>query len=100
MFAYTAKEYNYLETLQDVHHYRHTARQNQSFQDNIFDKAPGRWIAIAMTANSALIGSCSEDLFWHHQIELRQNRRFRGGQPTVDFDAADNCRLYVRTKEV
>ena len=24
-------------------------------------------------------------------------RKFRGGEPIVDFDAADNCRLYVTT---
>ena len=32
---------------------------------------------------------------WYQQFDLRQIRILGGGQPIVDFDAADNCRLYV-----
>ena len=32
-------------------------------------------------------------------MKLRQIRIIRGGQPIVDFGAADNCRLYVITKK-
>ena len=32
---------------------------------------------------------------WYQQFGLRQIRILRGDQPIVDFDAADNCRLYV-----
>ena len=73
------------------------ARQNQFFQENIFNNAPVRRIAIAMNTNSAFTGSYSENPFWYQQFELRQFRILRGGQPTVDFDAVDNCRLYVTT---
>ena len=38
-----------------------------------------------------------EDSFWYQEIGLRQIRILRVGQPIVDFDAADNCRLYVTT---
>ena len=31
------------------------------------------------------------------QFDLRKFRILRGGQPIVDFDAADNCRSYVTT---
>ena len=31
------------------------------------------------------------------QFDLRQIRKLRGGLPIVDFDAADNCRLYDTT---
>ena len=73
------------------------ARQNQFIHDNIFNNAPVRRIAIAMNTNSAFTGSYSEIPFWYQQFELRQTRILRGGQPIVDFDAADICRLYVTT---
>ena len=45
-----------------------------------------------MNKNSAFIGSYTENPFWYQQFDLRQIRILRGGQPTVDFYAADNCR--------
>ena len=50
-----------------------------------------------MNTNSAFTVSYIENPFWYQQFDLRQNRILRGGQPIVDFDAADNCRLYVPT---
>ena len=50
-----------------------------------------------MNTNSAFPGSYTENPLWYQQVELRQIRILRGGQPVVDFDAADNCRLYVTT---
>ena len=50
-----------------------------------------------MNKNSAFTGSFTENPFWYPQIDLRQFRILRGGQPIVDFDTADNCRLYVTT---
>ena len=50
-----------------------------------------------MNTNSAFTGSYTENPFWYQQFDLRQMRILRGGQPIVDFDAADNCRLYVTT---
>ena len=50
-----------------------------------------------MNTNSAFPGSFSENPFWYQQFDLRQIRILRGGQPIVDFDTADNCRLYVTT---
>ena len=43
----------------------------------------------------AFTGSYTENRFWYQQFDLRQIRSLKGCQPTVDFDAADNCRLYV-----
>ena len=62
---------------------------------NILNKTPVRRIAIAMNTSSAFTGSYIENPFWYQQFDLRQTRILRGGQPIVDFDAADNCRLYV-----
>ena len=73
------------------------ARQNQFFQENIFNNAPVRRTAIAMNTKSAFTGSYTENTFWYQQFDLGQIRILRGGQPLVDFDAADNCRLYVTT---
>ena len=50
-----------------------------------------------MNTNSAFTGSYTENPFRYQQFELRQINILRGGQPIVDFDAADNCRLYVTT---
>ena len=50
-----------------------------------------------MNTNSAFTGFYTENPFWYQQFVLRQIRILRGGQPIVDFDAADNCRLYVTT---
>ena len=73
------------------------ARQNQFIQENIFNNAPIRRVAIAMNTNSAFTGSFTENPFWYQQFDLRQTKILRGGQPIVDFDTTDNCSLYVTT---
>ena len=50
-----------------------------------------------MNTNSAFTGSYTENPFWYQQLDLRQIRKLRGGQPIADFDAAFNYRLYVTT---
>ena len=95
MLAYVPVEYNYLETLAKT--FIIPARQNKFIQENIFNNAPIRRIAIAMNTNSAFTGSFRENPFWYQQFDLRQIRILRGGQPFVDFDTADNCRLNVTT---
>ena len=95
MLAYTPVEFNYLETLAKT--FIFPARQNQFIQENIFNNAPVRGIAFAVNTNTAFTGSYTENPFWYQQFELRQIRILRGGQPIIDFDAADNCRLYVTT---
>ena len=64
------------------------ARPNQLIQENIFNNAPIRRIAIAMNANSALTGSFTGNPSWYQQFDLRQSRILREGQPIVDFDTA------------
>ena len=54
MLAYTPVKYNYLETLAKT--FIIPARQNQFIQENIFNNAPIRRIAIAMNTNSAFTG--------------------------------------------
>ena len=95
MLAYTPVEFNCLETLAKT--FIIPARQNQFIQENNFNIAPVRRIAIAMNANPAFTGSYTENPFWHQKFDLRQIGKLRGGQPIVHFDTADNCRLYVTT---
>ena len=59
MLAYAPVEYNYLETLAKT--FIIPARQNQFIQENIFNNAPIRRIAIAMNTNSAFNGSYTEN---------------------------------------
>ena len=73
------------------------ARRNQFIQENIFNNAPIRRIAIAMNSNSAFTGSFAENPIWYQRFILRVIRILRGGQPIVHHDTADNCRLYVTT---
>ena len=95
MLAYAPVEYNSLETL--AKKFIIPARKNQFIQQNIFNNAPIRRVAIATNTNSAFTGSFTENPFRYQQFDLRQIRIRRGGQPIVDFDTADNCRLYVTT---
>ena len=95
MLVYTPRELNYLETLAMT--FINPVRQNQFFPENIFNNAPVRRIAIAMNSNSAFAGSYTGNPFLYQHFDLRQIGILRGGQPIADFDAADNCRLYVMT---
>ena len=96
MLPYIPVQFNYLETVAKT--LIIPARQHQFIQENIFNNAPVRRIAIAMNTNSAFNGSYTKNPFWYQQVEPRQIRILRGGQPIVDFDAADNCLLYVTMK--
>ena len=50
-----------------------------------------------MNSNSAFTGSFAENPFCYQQFNLRDIRILRGGQPIVDHDTTNNCRLYVTT---
>ena len=88
-------EYNYIETLAKT--FIFPAPQNQFIQENKFNNAPIRRIAIAMNSNSAFTGFFEKNPFWYQQFNLRDIRRLRGGQPIVHHDTTDICRLYVTT---
>ena len=96
MLADVLVEYIYLGTLAKT--FIIPARQNKFIQENVFNKAPLRRVAIAMNTNSAFTRFFfTENPYWYQQFDLRRIRILRGGQPIVDFDTADNCRLYVTT---
>ena len=95
MLAYTPVEFNHSEALAKT--FVIPARQKQFIQENIFNNAPVRRIAIAMKTNSAFTGSFTKKPFWYQQFDLTQIRTLRRGQAIVDFAAAESCRLYVTT---
>ena len=88
MLAYTPVEFKYFII---------PARQNQFIQEDFLNNALIGQIAIAMNINSAFTGSYAENPFRYQQCVGGQNRTLRRGQPIVDFDAAENDRLYVTT---
>ena len=94
MLAYAPVEHNYLETLAKT--FNIPAKQKQFIQENIFNNATIRRVAITMNTNSVFTGPFTENPFWYQQFDLRHIRILRGGQPIVDFDSAGNC-LYVTT---
>ena len=61
MLAYTPVEFKYLETLAKI--FIIPARKSQFIQENNFNKAPIRRIAIAMNTNSAFTGSYTKNPF-------------------------------------
>ena len=72
MLTYAPVEYIYLETLTKT--FIIPARQNQFIQENVFNNAPIRRVAMAMNTNSAFTGSLTENSFWCQQFDLRQIR--------------------------
>ena len=94
MLAYTPVEFNFWETLAKT--FIILAIQRQFIEKN-YNNTPVRRIVAAKCTNSAFTGSYTENPFWYQQFDLRQTKIVRGGQPTVDFDAADYCRVYVTT---
>ena len=53
------------------------SRQNQFNQENVFNNAPFRRIAVAMNTNSAVAGSFQENPFNYQQFHLRELRIIR-----------------------
>ena len=95
MLAHASVENIYLEALAKT--FIIPARQNHYLQEKILNNAPIRRVANAMNTNSAFTGYFTENPVWYQHFDLRQVRILRGVQPVVDFDAADNCCLYVTT---
>ena len=78
MLAYIPVEFNFLETPAKT--VIIPARQNQFIQENFFNNAKVRPIAIAMKTNSSFSGFFTENSFWYQHFDLRQIRLLRGGQ--------------------
>ena len=88
MLAVTLVEFNYKENLAKI--FIIPASHVQFIQENIFDNATVRRIAVAMNTNSAFTGSYNEIHFWYQRFDFKRTRILRQGQPVVFFDATDN----------
>ena len=97
MFAEIPVEGNYLKTLTKI--FIALTRQSQVIQENIFSNPPVCWLAFAMNKNSAFKGSYAENPFRYQQVDIRQVKTLKIGQPNLHFDAVDICRLYLTTQK-
>ena len=88
-------QYNYIETIART--FIILSRQNQFIQENIFNYAPIRRVAVAMKKNSAVAGSFYENPFSYQQFHLGELRIIRGGRAIVSLDTTSPCRTYVTT---
>ena len=66
--------------------------QNQVIQENVFNNAPIRRIAIAMNTNSAFTGHFQENPFHYQKFGLRELRIVRGGRAIVSVYTSNDCR--------
>ena len=73
------------------------SRQNQFIQENVFNNAPIRRKAVAMSTNSAVAGSFLENFFHYQQFLLREPRVVRGASAIISLDTTSPCRPYVTT---
>ena len=71
--------------------------QNQFIQENVFNNASIRRIAIAMNTNSAFTGQFQENPLHYQKFGLRELRIVRGGRAIVSVDTTNDCRAYVTT---
>ena len=87
--------YNYMETIART--FIIPSRQNQFIQQNVFNNAPSRRIAVVMNTNLAVAGPFHENLFNYQQFHLRELRIIRGGRAIISLDTTSPCRPYVTT---
>ena len=74
--------------------------QNQFIQENIFNNAPIRRVAIAKNTNSAFTGHFQENPFHYQKFGLRELRIVRGNRAIISLDTTKDCGAYVTTMEV
>ena len=87
--------YNFMETIART--FIIPSGQNQFVQENVFNNAPIRRVAIAMNTNSAFTGHFQENPFHYQKFGLRELRIVRGGRAIVSLDTTNDCRAYVTT---
>ena len=71
--------------------------QNQYIQENIFNNAPIRRLALAMNTNTAFTGSRDSNPFHYQKFGLREIKLVRGNQVVVNIDTSDDIRAFVTT---
>ena len=87
--------YKYMETIART--FIIPSRQNQFIQENVFNNAPIRRIAVAMNTNLAVAGSFNKKPSNYQQFNLRELRINRGERAIISLDKTSPCRPYVTT---
>ena len=87
--------YNFMETIART--FIIPSGQNQFIQENVFNNAPIRRIAIAMNTNTAFTGHFQENPFHNQKFGLRELRIVRGDIAIVSVDTTNDRRAYVTT---
>ena len=87
--------YNYMETIART--FIIPSPQNHFIQENVFNNAPIRRIAVSMNTNSAVAGSFHGNLFNNQQFHLRELRIIWGGRAIISLDTTSPCQPYVTT---
>ena len=72
------------------------SRQNQFIQENVFNNAPIKKIAVAINTISAVARSFYKNPFNYEQFHLRELRIIRGGRTIISLETS-LCRPYVTT---
>ena len=80
--------YNFMETIART--FIIPSGQNQFIQENVFNNAPIRRVAIAINTNSAFTGHFQEDPFHYQKFGLRELRIVRGGRAIVSLDTTND----------
>ena len=87
--------YNFMETIART--FIILSGQIQFIQENVFNNAPIRRIAIAMNTISAFTGLFKKILSIIRLLVSRELRIVRGGRAIVPVDTTNDCRVYVTT---
>ena len=97
MLAYTPVEFNYLEIGNSCKDFYHSCQTKPVHSRKHFQQCSSSSDCYCNDYKLCIHWSHTENPFCFEQFELRQIRILRGGQPIVDFDAADNFRLCFTT---
>ena len=89
--------YNFMETIART--FISPSGQNQFIQENVFNIAPIRRVAIAMNTNSVFVRHFQSNLSHYKIFGLREVRirTVRGGRAIVSLEKTNDCRAYVTT---
>ena len=89
--------YNFMETIART--FIIPSRENHFIQENVFNNAPIKKVAIAMNNNSAFIGHFLENPFHYQKFGLRELRTVHASKAIVSLDTTNDCRAYVTTRK-
>lgn len=88
-------KYHFMET--EARTFIIPANQNQFIEENVFNNAPIRRLALAMNTNSAFTGSYGENPFHYQRFNLGEIKIIRNNQTVVQMKTNEMAQAYVTT---